>query len=192
MPTSTTTPSTTPTSGSLAQNLQAISGNWVEIYFGTQKIGYLSDFSAQDDFGLQPLGGIGDAHYQEYVPGAYSNTITASRAILRKESIFGLMNAQASGAGGTGSGTTATPPFGNIDGALQGFVFDIVVRQKGQQNTNIRFYRRCSFASFSLTIQQHTIVMSNVTLHALDADSSADGSGTGWQGLTDMDQSSNQ
>jgi hypothetical protein len=176
------------TAGSLTQNLQALTGNDVLIFFGTQQVGYLQNFQAQDSNNLQTLGGIGDAHPQENVPSMYSGNISASRAVLRKSSLFDLLNQQASG---SGSGTTGTqaPPFGSIDGALQGWVFDIVCKQKGE-NQNLRVYQHCSFDNFSTSIEAHNIIVTNFTLKALSVDYNATWTGTGWRGVSDMDTAS--
>lgn len=190
MPNQTQPATTSGTSaGSLTQNLQSLTGNDVLIYFGTQQVGYMQDFQAQDSNNLQTLGGIGDAHPQENVPSMYSGNITASRAVLRKKSLFGLLNDQASGSGAGGTNGATAPPFGSIDGALQGWVFDIVVKQKGQSQ-NLRVYRHCSFDSFSTNITAHNIIVTNFTLRALSVDTDADYSGTGWLGVTDMDTAS--
>jgi hypothetical protein len=169
----------------LATNLQALSGNWVVIYMANQPVGYLQNFSAQDDYGLQPLSGIGDAHVQEYVPGIAMHTLTADRAVIRKKSLFDIL-------GGQGDGWK---DFANMDGVLLGKVFDIVVYKKkdptsgNSQGAIVRSYQNCSLGASSMTIGKNAIIYMNVTIHALDVNGALNAA-QDWQSgqqVTDMD-----
>jgi hypothetical protein len=183
-------PSTQPQGAGITRNQIALPANLVQLRFGHKLIGYLDEFSAQEDFGLQPLTGIGDARAQEWVPGMYNITITATRGILMGPSIFSILNGASQSAGASGGGSTV--PFGNMDSALQGMTFDCVAQQKGQNGTTLRTYRNCSFASVSISIRANAIIMANITLRCLDASGGSDGdfSGTGGQAAANMDTAS--
>jgi hypothetical protein len=183
MPTAPTTSNTgatgTPSGGGVRQNQIAISGNIVSIYFGGVLVGYLDEFSSQEDFGLQPLVGIGDGRPQEWVPGMYNATLTATRGVIMGPSLFTLLNGGAQNGGGGDGG----PAFGNMAAALKGYVFDVTEQQKGQSGQTLKVFRNCSFSSVSCSVRANAILMMNITMRCLDATAGGDGdfSGTGAQ-----------
>lgn len=186
-------PATPPTSSSpidsLKTNLQALSGNSVKIFMRDRPIGYLQSFSGQNDYGLQPLGGIGDGHTQEWVPGVATHTITADRAVVRLKSIQSILS----------DGVTGINPFENMDGALLGQVFDIAVIQKGSaadpgqgtvvgsSNGIVRWWKNCSFGADSFQVTKNAIIYTNVTIHALDVHGDMRGDPAGGGQQTNMD-----
>src|SRR5947209_1868121 len=105
--------------GGARKNRVALTGNHVDIYFGSQKVGYLRDFQISNSNGLQALSGIGSAKVQENAPSLQQISCTASRAVVMKESLAKLLSGQAQGAGNN--------PFINIDGALEGWTFDVAM-----------------------------------------------------------------
>jgi hypothetical protein len=55
----------------------------------------------------------------------------------------------------------------NGDAALRGIVFDIVAVSK-DDGTVLRKYMGCSYASGSISIRKHAIIISDATFNALD------------------------
>ena len=160
----------TPPTG-FSQNLIAHSGNLITLEFGGKRFGTIQRMSAQDDFGVEPVSGIGDIHVQEYVPGMARHVLTIEHAVLKTSSMreAGIL------------------PENDCE-RLKGFEFDIVIYAKcpsaspgngtavqagvcdnwsGALQT-IRKYVKCSYASGSLSIQAHRVVMSDATIYARD------------------------
>ncbi|WP_293372298.1 hypothetical protein [Nevskia sp.] len=131
-------------------NVQTLTGNRIVVEIDGQFVGLLQSCRGSDDYGLQPVSGIGDIHAQEYTPGMARHTLSVSgmtliRANLRRLGLF------------TEDG----------DGALRGLVFDIVYYSK-DTNEALRTYRKCSFASGDIDVSKHAIVMQSGTFMALD------------------------
>lgn len=139
----------------MRQNRVTQSSNRILIQFDGREVGAVQSVSARDDYGLEPQSGIGDAHAHEYVPGMARHTLDVEHMVLFKNNLRQL-------------GIFAE----NADAVLQGNVFDIVVVSKDTGET-LRKYIGCSYASGSLDVRKHSIVVSRGTFMALDV------SGTG-------------
>lgn len=126
------------------------SGNHILVLFDGKQIGLIQNVSAQDDYGPEPASGIGDIHVQEYVPTMARHTLNVTGMLLRR-----------------GSMLEAGIAMENGDAVLQGLVFDIVIADKETGQT-LRIYRGCSYASGSLDVSKHTIVMQSGQFNALD------------------------
>lgn len=131
-------------------NQQVRSGNHILVLFDGKRVGLLQNVSMSDDYGPEPASGIGDIHVQEHVPTMARHALNVSKMVLRKNEM------RAAG---------IVPE--NGDGALLGLVFDIVTADKDTGEV-IRAYRGCSYASGSLEISKHAIVMSSGVFNALD------------------------
>jgi hypothetical protein len=154
-----------------SQNLIAHSGNLITIEFDGKRFGTIQRMSVQDDYGVEPLSGVGDSHVQEYVAGMARHVITVEYAVLRAESMrqHGILPE-------------------NACERIKGWEFDIVIyakcpspsagngtaKQDGVCDTlgsglqTIRKYVKCSYASGSVSVQAHRVVMSDATIYARD------------------------
>jgi hypothetical protein len=131
------------------------SGNHIMALFDGRQIGLIQNVSMQDDYSPEPASGIGDIHVAEYVPTMARHTLNVSGMVLRRGDMLA-------------AGIKAE----NGDAVLEGLVFDIVVADK-EGGVILRKYRGCSYASGSMDVSKHTIVMHSAQFNALDV------SGTG-------------
>lgn len=163
------------------KNRVALTGNHVSIYVANQKIGYLRDFRIQNTNSLQELAGIGSAKVQENAPSLQRVSCSAARAVIMKDSLEKLLSNIAP------SGTSSNP-FLNVDGALEGLVFDIQVNQKDSSSTKgttIRWVKGASIDSQEMQIGANAFFFDNVSMKALDV--FGDMSGEGFFADNDMD-----
>lgn len=137
-------------------NHVAVSGNIIMAMFDGKQIGLIQNIGMNDDYGPEPASGIGDIHVAEYVPTMARHTLNVTGMLLRR-----------------GAMLEAGIIMENGDAVLQGLVFDIVVANKDSGEI-LRRYRGCSYASGSLDVQKHSIVMQSGQFNALDV-----GGGTG-------------
>lgn len=135
-----------------ATNLLVRSGNRILVQFDGKDIGLVQSVRMSDDYGMEPASGIGDAHVQEHVPGMARHSLDVSKMVLLKD--------EARSAGITGT---------NADDVLKGRVFDIVQYGK-DQNDVLRKYKGCSYASGSIDVSAHRIVVGNAQFMALDVE----------------------
>jgi hypothetical protein len=175
----------------------ALTGNLVTIELGGSIIGLVQALQAQEDFGLQPVSGVGQVTPVEHAP-------SIARFNLSCETIFISTKAALQMANGVivPYPDTVTPPrilasgpsgkVTTLEGAgiipstatdiLRGAVFDIVVYRlsdyKGAGGSGyVRKYSDCSYAGGSISFQKHQIVMQNATFMALDYDGAYLGNG---------------
>lgn len=131
-------------------NLKVRSGNRVVITFGGTVVGFLQSVRPSDDYSLDAASGIGDARVQEHVPGVARHSISVSQLCLF-----------------TGGLREAGIACENSDDALKGRVYDIVVQSK-DDGTVLRKYTGCSYASGSVDIGKHAIIIADGQFMALD------------------------
>ncbi len=136
-------------------NVQTRSGNRIVVQLDGVEVGLIQSVRGSDDYGLEPASGVGDAHMQEYVPGAARHTVNVSAMVLIKNNLRGL---------------GLFPE--NADQVLKGQVFDIVEYDKDSK-AKIRAYHKCSYASGDVDISKHQITVHSGVFMALDV------SGTG-------------
>lgn len=139
----------------MRENLKAKTGNKIVVSFDGHQIGLCQSVDMRDDYSPEPASGIGDIHVQEYVPTMARHTLNVEEMVLRTGGLRAL-----------GISTE------NGDGMLRGMVFDIVVMSKNGDGV-IRTYKDCSYASGSVTVRKHAIVVSSGVFNCLDV------SGTG-------------
>jgi hypothetical protein len=155
-----------------SQNIVAHSGNLITIELDGKRFGTIRSLRANDDYSPEPLSGIGDIHTQEYVPTMARHTINVEYAILKAESMrdAGILDE-------------------NGCAKLGGKEFDIVIYEKNPLGTpgqggadqsacdtqvrEVRKYRYCSYASGSVSVQAHQIVMSDAVFNARDVTGTA-------------------
>jgi hypothetical protein len=155
----------------------ALTGNLITINIAGSPIGLIQSLQAQEDFGLQPVSGIGNVAPVEHAPGT-------SRINLSCETIYispgAALEAGTPGKPANFASSTPTRLGGEVStlekiliipesvvSILRGAVFDIEVR-KINQSVLVRRYIDCSYAGGSISFQKHQIVMQNATFMALD------------------------
>lgn len=139
----------------MKQNRNVRSGNQIKVFFDGKQVGLVQSVSANDDYSPEPASGIGDIHVQEYVPTIARHTLSISKMLLNKADL---------------SAAGIVPE--NGDAVLEGNVFDLE-QYDNLTGDLIRKYTGCSYASGSIEVNKHAIVMSNAQFNALDV------SGTG-------------
>lgn len=132
------------------ENIKVRSGNRIVVLFGGDQVGLIQNVSAADDYSPEPASGIGDIHVQEYVPTMARHTLNISSMLLKKGALL-----------------EAGAAVENGDGALQGLVFEFEIYSK-DDGALLRKYTGCSYASGSLEISKHAIVMQSGMFNALD------------------------
>ena len=133
-----------------AENRKVKSGNRVVCVFDGKQIGLAQSVDMNDDYAPEPASGIGDIHAQEYVPTIARHTLQVEEMVLITGSLREL-------------GVTAA----NGDDMLRGLVFDILVLGK-DDGVLLRKYSGCSYASGSVQVRKHAIVVASGTFNALD------------------------
>ena len=137
------------------ENIKVRSGNRIVVLFGGEQVGLIQNVSANDDYGPEPASGIGDIHAVEYVPTMARHSLSISSMLLKKGALL-----------------EAGAAVENGDGALRGLVFDFEIYSK-DDDTLLRKYIGCSYASGSLEISKHAIVMQSGMFNALDVTGTA-------------------
>ena len=135
-------------------NIKVRTGNRTVVKIKDQEVGLIQSIRASDDYGLEPVGGIGDIHSIEMVPTVARHSISVQQLVLY-----------------TGALRQLGISLENGDGALKGEVFDIITMDKN--GDTLRKYTNCSFASGDLEISAHRVMSSSCQFNALDV------SGTG-------------
>ncbi len=134
----------------MQQNLTVRSSNVARVLLDGNEVGLLQNVRPSDDYAPEPASGIGNIHVQEWVPTQARHTISVGFLALRKTSLYKMGIIPENG-----------------DAALQGLVFDFEVFDK-VDNTIIRKYLGCSYASGDIEISKHAIIASNCQFNALD------------------------
>ena len=133
------------------ENIKVHSGNRCEIRFDGQVMGLLQGVSASDDYGPEPASEIGGIKAVEYVPTMARHTVSADSMVLITKNM-------------RDAGISAE----NGDDMLKGLVFDIEIYGKGPSAGLLRKYIDCSYASGSISVQKHAIVVHQAQFNALD------------------------
>lgn len=134
----------------------ARTGNIIQIELGDTTIGTIASMTANDDYGPEPVSGIGSILVFEYPPTMARHTISVEYAVLKKSSLI----------------AAGVMPENGCE-RLKGLELDIVVYSKlpcGAKGAPLRKYRFCTLASGSLNVQAHRVVMSNATFNARDVE----------------------
>lgn len=133
-----------------SSNLHTKSGNRLVVSFDGKTIGACQSVDMSDDYSPEPASGIGDIHAIEYVPSMARHTLQVEEMVLFTGNLRAI-----------GINTE------NGDAALLGLVFDILVVSKDDGSV-LRKYSKCSYASGSVQVRKHAIVVSNATFNAID------------------------
>lgn len=132
------------------QNLKVRSGNRLAVMFDGKQIGLLQNVRANDDYAPDAASGIGDIHAVEYVPTMARHSISVQAMVLFR-----------------GAMLEAGIAVENGDDILKGVVFDIEMYSK-DDNSLLRRYSGCSYASGDMDVSKHAIVMQSAQFNALD------------------------
>jgi len=135
-------------------NIKVRSGNRTVVMFDGKQVGMIQSIRASDSYQMEPAGGIGDIHVQEYVPTTAQHSISVQQMVLYKGTLRQLGISLENG-----------------DEALKGSVFDIVTMDKNGET--IRKYTGCSFDSGDLEISAHRIMSASCQFKALDVSNKA-------------------
>lgn len=131
-------------------NKLARSGNRVLVQFDGRTVGAVQSVSAHDDYGPDAVSGIGDIHVAEYVPTIARHSISVETMVLFTGSLRQLGIIPENG-----------------DAVLKGLVFDIVEVSK-DDNSVLRKYVGCSYASGGVEVRKHQIILASAVFMALD------------------------
>ena len=140
---------------SFTENIHVRTGNKIKVFMAGSQVGLLQSVSAADDYAPEPASGIGDIHALEYVPTMARHTLNVSTMVLKKGSLI-----------------AAGVAVENGDGALKGLVFDFEVYDE-RDGALLRKYMKCSYASGSLDVQKHAIVMQSGVFNCIDVQGAA-------------------
>ena len=167
-------------------------GNHIVIEMDGRAVGLIQNLRGSDDYGLEPVSGIGSIQVQEYVPTVARHQVSCGLVALRRHELGALDFIPTSGDGRTGNEDIEND--GNETGALDGMIFDIVVYDRNDAATAaqtdnaettvnesapasrahnsaavpLKKYIGCSYASGDFSIDAHRIVIRNATFMALD------------------------
>jgi hypothetical protein len=135
---------------SLTTNVNTFSGNRIKVLFGGVPVGLIQSVRWADDYGLEDASGIGDIHVIEHVPAKAVHTLNVSNMCLfvgnlRDQGIATLNGAQ----------------------AMLGLVLDIVAYSL-DSGLPLRAAKSCSYASGSIAVEAHRIVMQEGVFKALN------------------------
>lgn len=124
--------------------------NHVAIKLDGQTVGLMQNLRASDDYGLEPVSGIGDIHVAEHVPTIARHQLSVSFACLRHDLLV---------------------PKGfvpeNGSAALRGLVFDVEVFDK-RDNELVKKYTDCSYSSGDISFDAHRVIVRNASFMAID------------------------
>ncbi len=137
-------------------------GNLVTIELGGEVIGTIQSMTVNDDYGPEPVSGVGNINVYEYPPTMARHTLSVEYAVLKTKSLLAV---------------GVVPINGCI--RLDGKELDIIIYAKSTcdddaanaaaastSGTELRKYEKCTFASGSFQIQAHRVIMSNATFNA--------------------------
>lgn len=163
----------------LSRPAAAHTGNLIKILFDDNKeFGTVRSMRVQEDYSPEPVSGIGDIHIQEYVPTVARYTISVEYAVLNyrnllsegivdedgcikmaeREFNIAIYSKVPSGLSNSAIGAAAS-----VNALTDGTAMSACSVPNKEP---MRVYEYCSFASGSINIQAHQIVMSDATFHA--------------------------
>ena len=126
-----------------------LTGNIMLIKIAGTEVGRCQNVTADSDFGLEDVSGIGDVEVQEHVNTKVVHTLTMDKFIINKKTLLEMGYVPIS------------------EDVLTMGVLDIEVLTK--DGTLIKKYESCSAANYSLRVQAHAIIGENATWRALSA-----------------------
>lgn len=128
---------------------QTLTGNICLLKIQGVEIGRAQNVTADTDFGLEDVSGIGNILIQEHVNTRVIHTLTMDKFIIRTRTLLELGFVPVS------------------EDVLNMDVIDIEILTK--DGILIKKYMHCSCASYGIRVAAHAIVGENATWRALDA-----------------------
>jgi hypothetical protein len=122
---------------------KVLTGNLVLLRIAGKVIGRAQTADFDDDFGIEPVSGIGDFEPQEHVPLRATHTITVSKFVIDRNSLQQL-------------GIVSTG-----EEILTAGVIDIEVITK--DNKTVKKVESCTCRTYRLSVNAHAIIGENAT-----------------------------
>ena len=136
-------------------NQRVKTGNRFNIQFDGKNIGVCKSLDMRDDYGVEPVSGIGSINVIEHVPTLARHTLTVEEVVMNTASLLALGIAVENG-----------------QDMLNGRVFDITAQDESGM---MRKYSGCSYASGSISVRGNAIVVSHATFNAISVSSKMGG-----------------
>jgi hypothetical protein len=148
--------------------LQSVmTGNIIKVEFGGKLVGIIQSVNAQDDYGLQPISGVGRNTAYENAPGFARFSLTVDTIFLFPGLITGTTSlTEEAGGDQLVNFEDADIAPGVAEDILRGIVIDIVIRTKGGKE--LFRYKWCSYGGGSFGIQKHVAVSRSAQFLAID------------------------
>jgi hypothetical protein len=124
-----------------------LTGNLIILKIGGVEVGRAQNITADSDFGLEDVSGIGDVEIQEHINTKITHTLTVDKYIINKQTLLEIGWVPVS------------------EDVLAMGVIDIEILTK--DGTLIKKYEGCSCANYSLRVGAHAIIGENATWRAL-------------------------
>jgi hypothetical protein len=124
-----------------------LTGNLIVLKIQGTEIGRAQNVTADSDFGLEDVSGIGDVEVQEHVNTKVTHTITVDKFIINKKTLLEIGWVPVS------------------EDVLLMDVIDIEILTK--DGTLIKKYESCSCANYSLRVAAHAIIGENASWRSL-------------------------
>lgn len=131
------------------KNLNVLTGNRVVIRLDNTVVGLLQTVRFSEEYGHEPVYGIGDIDPQEQAPTSAKYSVTVSKVALMTDRL-------------RDAGITAL----DSDAVLKGVVFDIAVLSK-DTNQVLRQATGCSYTGGDFSVEKNAIIISNANFSAL-------------------------
>jgi hypothetical protein len=125
-----------------------LTGNIIVLKIAGTEIGRAQSATADTDFGLEDVSGIGDVLVQEHVNTKITHSFSLDKFIINKQTLLEIGVVPVS------------------EDVLEMGVIDIEILTK--DGTLIKKYESCSCSNYSLRVAAHAIVGENSTWRALD------------------------
>jgi len=124
-------------------------GNEVDVYLDGIQAEALQTITGSDDYGHQPVSGVGNIHVMEYVPERAMHQVTIDRMAMRKDQLVKAGIVQENG-----------------DSAMRGKVFDVEIFHK--EGALMKKYVKAVCSSARMTVTAHRVTISDAVFLARD------------------------
>lgn len=124
--------------------------NFIRILLDGKAIGIMQNCRCNDDYGMEPVSGIGKINAYEHVPTQARHQLNTTFAVMRRELLVQ-------------SGFIPE----NGEAALRGIVFDVEMYDK-RDGQLIKKYISCSYNNGDFSVDAHRVIMRNASFLALD------------------------
>ncbi len=124
--------------------------NFIKILLDGQSVGIVQNMRGSDDYGLEPVHGVGNINAFEHVPTVARHNVSVGLVVLRRDLLV----------------QKGFIPKNGKD-ALRGLIFDMEAYDE-RDGQMIKGYIGCSYASGDVSIDANRVIMRNTTFMALD------------------------